>query len=150
MFVTALRVVHGDDAAREWSGSSTTTPASSSPTTPAIVQAVANGEVDVGFVNHYYLFRYLEEQGEDFGARNYYFTNGDVGGLMNVAGAGIVASTEEMALAEELLSYLLSEQSQQYFATETFEFPLVEGVQPDHRRRARARAPSSPSTSTSP
>jgi hypothetical protein len=37
----------------------------------SIVQAVADGEVDVGFVNHYYV-PLIAEEGEDFGACNYY------------------------------------------------------------------------------
>ena len=36
------------------------------------VAAVARGEVDVGFVNHYYLERFLEEEGPGFGARNHF------------------------------------------------------------------------------
>lgn len=31
-----------------------------------IVEAVAASEVDAGFVNHYYLYRFLAEQGETF------------------------------------------------------------------------------------
>ena len=51
---------------------------------------MAAGEVQVAFVNHYYLYQALEEQGEDFPARNYYLKNGDPGALVLAAGAGIL------------------------------------------------------------
>lgn len=129
-FVTALRVVEGEDVARQWlEGIVANDPAVFENNT-AVVQAVANGEVEVGFVNHYYLFRFLAEQGEGFGARNYFFTNGDVGGLINVAGAAVLASSDQENDAHDLLEFLLNEESQEYFANETYEYPLAHGVQP--------------------
>jgi iron(III) transport system substrate-binding protein len=68
------------------------------------------------------------EEGEDFPARNYYLENGDPGALVNVAGVGIVNSTQNTADAEEFLNFMLSEEAQQYFTDETFEYPLIEGV----------------------
>ena len=61
-------------------------------------------------------------------ARNYFFSNGDIGGLINVAGAGILDSAENVTDARRLIEYLLSPDAQRYFADETFEYPLVEGV----------------------
>ena len=78
-FVTALRVTNGDDAAGAWlEGIQANEPKVYSNNT-SIVQATADGEIDVGFVNHYYLFRFLAEEGEGFKARNYFPTGGDVG-----------------------------------------------------------------------
>ncbi len=128
-FVTALRLTNGEDAAREWlEGIQANDPKVYEGNTP-IVEAVANGEIQVGFVNHYYLFRLLEENGQDFGARNYYLKNGDPGALVNVAGAGILEGTDKEDEAKELVEFLVSEEAQQYFANETFEYPLVEGVE---------------------
>jgi iron(III) transport system substrate-binding protein len=70
----------------------------------------------------------LEEQGEDFGARNYNFPRGDVGNLVIVAGAGVLNTADNPEAAESFVEYLLSEEAQQYFADETFEYPLIEGV----------------------
>ncbi len=127
-FVTALRLTNGEDAAREWlEGIQANDPKVYEGNTP-IVEAVANGEIQVGFVNHYYLFRLLEENGQDFGARNYYLKNGDPGALVNVAGAGILEGTDKEDEAKELMEFLVGEEAQQYFANETFEYPLVEGV----------------------
>jgi iron(III) transport system substrate-binding protein len=59
---------------------------------------------------------------------NHYLEDGDAGALVNVAGAGILATTDRPAMAQQLVDYLLAE-GQEFFATETDEYPLVEGVE---------------------
>lgn len=125
-FVTALRIVQGDDAAKAWLEGIKANNPTIYPKNSAIVDAVGRGEVEVGFVNHYYLLRFLAEQGEGFGARNH-FPSGDIGGLMNVAGVGIIAQGNT-DVAEELVDYLLQASAQTYFAQETGEYPLIDGV----------------------
>ncbi len=127
-FVTALRVIEGEEVAREWlEGIQANQPREYDNNLP-ILEGVASGEIEVGFVNHYYLFRKLEDEGEGFGARNYYPQNGDPGALVNVAGIGILNTTDNSEESEAFLDFLLSEEAQQYFADETYEYPLVEGV----------------------
>ena len=82
----------------------------------------------MGFVNHYYLFRFLAEEGEGFKARNYFPTGGDVGATVLVSGVGIVDSSENGENALRFIEFMLSTVSQQYFASQTFEYPVVEGV----------------------
>ena len=130
-WVTALRVTLGEDAAREWLEGVRANQPVEYPNNTSIVEAVAAGEVDVGFVNHYYLFNFLRERGDGFAARNHYTAPGDVGTLINVAGAGIYRDSDAADEATELLRYLLSEEGQTYFAEETFEYPVVAGV-PSH------------------
>ena len=127
-FVTAYRVLRGDDAARAWlEGIQANEPRVYDGNTP-VVQAVADGEIDVGFVNHYYLLRALAEQGESFPVRNHFMSGSDPGALVNVAGAGVVSGTDNQQAARRFVSFLLSDASQQYFAEETFEYPLVAGI----------------------
>ena len=64
------------------------------PNNVSIVQATANGEVEVGFVNHDYLERFLADHGSGFKARNYYIGNGDPGILVLVAGVGILKASD--------------------------------------------------------
>lgn len=45
-----------------------------------------------------------------------------------VSGAGILNSAENRAAAEQFISYLLSPEGQQYFADETYEYPVIAGV----------------------
>lgn len=131
-FITGMRVAHGDEATQEWIEGIRDNRAQEFPNNSSQVEAAANGEIDVGFVNHYYLFRFLAEQGEDFQARNYYFENGDIGGLMNVSGVGILSTTGNQLAAERFVEFMLSTEAQEFYANETFEFPLVEGVAVNH------------------
>ena len=126
--VTAMRAVWGEERAREWlEGIQANEPKVYPKNTPQVAAAAA-GEIDVGFVNHYYLFRFLAEEGEDFPARNYHPRAGGPGSMVMVAGAGILETSENRGNAEKFLSFLLSEVGQQYFASQTFEYPLVDNV----------------------
>ena len=129
-FVTALRVIEGEDRARAWLEGIQANDPFVYPDNSTTLEAVASGEVEVGFVNHYYLFRALEEQGQDFGARNYYLPGADPGNLVIVAGTGILDSATNPEAARSFIQFMLAEEAQQYFAEETFEYPLVEGVEP--------------------
>jgi iron(III) transport system substrate-binding protein len=127
-FVTALRVMDGEDAARKWlEGVKANNPKVYANNT-AIVQAVGAGEIEVGFVNHYYLFSFLKEQGESFPARNYHPRAGDAGAMMNVAGAGVLTTAKNPAAAQRFVEYLLATDAQQFFANQTYEYPLIQGV----------------------
>lgn len=130
-FVTALRQQLGEDTAREWLEGMRDNDAQEYPNNVSIVQAAANGEVDVGFVNHYYLERFLEEYGEEFEARNYYIGNGDPGALVLVAGAGILEASDNKATALEFVDFLLTEPAQQYFTSDVKEYPVAAGVEPE-------------------
>ncbi len=127
-FVTAMRTTLGEDAARDWlEGIQANNPRVYPKNTP-IVDAVSRGEVDVGFVNHYYLHRFLAEHGEEFQARNYHPKNGDIGAMMLVNGAAVLSTAENAREAERFLGFMLSLAAQQYFASQTFEYPLIDGV----------------------
>jgi iron(III) transport system substrate-binding protein len=126
--VTAIRVLWGEERTRVWlEGMQANDPTVYPKNTP-IVAATAAGEVEVGLVNHYYLHRFLAEQGEGFTARNHHLSGGGPGTMVLVAGAGILTDADNGANAELFLDFLLSTVSQQYFAAQTFEYPLVEGV----------------------
>ncbi|MFO7680429.1 MAG: iron ABC transporter substrate-binding protein [Chloroflexota bacterium] len=126
--VTAMRSIWGEDKTREWlQGIQANNPVVYSNNTP-IVAGVAAGEVDAGFVNHYYLYRFLTEEGENFAARNYFLPGGGPGSLIMVSGAGILKTAENAPNAQKFIEFLLSAQGQQYFADETFEYPVTDGV----------------------
>ena len=126
--VTAMRAVWGEDRTRQWlEGIQANEPKVYPKNTPQVA-AVAVGEIDVGFVNHYYLHRFIAEEGEDFPARNYHPRGGGPGSMIMVAGAGILGSAENRANAEKFLTFLLSTVGQQYFASQTFEYPLVDNI----------------------
>ncbi len=126
--VTAMRVLWGENRTRQWlEGILTNDPIVYPKNTPQVAAAAA-GEIDVGLVNHYYLFRFLAEEGDAFPARNYHPRAGGPGALVMVAGAGIISTSENKENAEKFMEFMLSQVTQQYFAGQTFEYPLVEGV----------------------
>ena len=47
---------------------------------------------------------------------------------MMVAGAGVLKTAKNRDNAEKFLNFMLSTVAQQYFAGQTFEYPLVGGV----------------------
>jgi len=126
----SISLVKGEDAARAWLESIKDNDPKRYPNLISIVQAVANGEVDVGFVNHYYVPRLIAEQGDGLKARNYYLGNGDPGATIDVAGVAIHQSTGSTKSAEDFIQYMLDIAAQEYFAQETHEYPLSAGVAP--------------------
>jgi len=129
-FVTALRAMEGENRAREWLLGIQKNEPQVFPKNSPIVAAVGAGEVDVGFVNHYYLFRFLAEQGESFAARNAFLPSGDAGSLVNVAGVGILETSERKEAAAKFVRWLLEPGAQEYFSRETYEYPLAGSVRP--------------------
>ena len=128
VMVTGMRTLWGDEKTRQWLEGINANDPAVYPKNAPIVQAVDAGEIDVGFVNHYYLFRFLQEEGDAFVARNYHPKNGDPGALIMTSGVGVLSTSENQAAALRLVEFLLSDVGQQYFASQTFEYPVVEGI----------------------
>ncbi len=126
--VTGMRVLWGEEKTRQWLKAIQANAPKTYPKNTPIVAAVGAGEIDVGFVNHYYLLRFLQERGESFPARNYHPRGGGPGAIILVAGAGILETSKNKESAQRFLDFVLSPVAQQYFAEQTFEYPVVEGV----------------------
>jgi iron(III) transport system substrate-binding protein len=129
-FVTAYRVLKGDEAAKAWLEGIVANEPKVYEGNGAVLAAIAAGEVEVGFINHYYLLQALAED-EAFPVANHFLAGDDPGSLINVAGAGILTTAPNPVAAQAFVDFLLSEESQQYFATETHEYPLIDGVAAD-------------------
>ena len=126
-FVTALRLIEGEDVARNWLEAMKENGVIYEKNS-AILEAVESGQVDAGLINHYYWFARGNEVGfENMNSEIVAFDSQDVGNLRNVAGVGIVS---EDSRAKAFVEFLLSETAQQYFVTETSEYPLIEGLDP--------------------
>jgi iron(III) transport system substrate-binding protein len=130
-FVTAMRLVEGEDATRAWLEGIVANDPEPFADNEALRDAIAAGEVDIGFINHYYVAEAIAEEGEDYPVALDFPPGGDVGSLVNVAGIGILASSDDADGGTELIEFLLTEESQRYFADEVKEYPLIEGVEAD-------------------
>lgn len=126
-FITAMRVLEGEDVAKGWLEGMVANDARTYANNNAIVEAVGRGEIPMGLVNHYYNFQFLAED-PGLPSRNHQFAAGDIGGLVIPSSASILASSAKKDDAEKFIAFLLSADSQRYFASETFEYPLADGV----------------------
>ena len=128
-FVTALRMEVGDDGALEWLEGMAENDSPTYPDNLSIVDAVARGEIPMGLVNHYYNYRYLDEN-PDAPSRNYVFPNGDIGALLIASTISVLEPAQDSDQAQQLVEFLLDDDAQQFFADETFEYPLIDGIEP--------------------
>ena len=129
-FVTALRVVRGEDDARTWLKAFAANNPVAYEKNGAVRDAVNAGEVALGLVNHYYLYEKIAAEGaENVVAQNQYLP-GDIGGLVNVAGIGVLKNSDNSASSQCFASYLVSDIAQKYFVEKSFEYALVEGIAP--------------------
>jgi iron(III) transport system substrate-binding protein len=130
-FVTAMRLSTGEERTREWlQGFAANDPKTYEKNTP-VVEAAAAGEIELGLVNHYYLYLVKEEQ-PDAPVANHFLEPDDPGALVSVAGAGIIEGTGDEELAREFVEYLLSDEGQRFYSEEAeeAEYPLVDGIEP--------------------
>ena len=128
-FVTAMRHIHGEERTGRWLRAMLDNGVKEFPKNTPIVQAVADDQIDLGLVNHYYLFRFLAED-PDFPAANAYTDPGDAGALINIAGAGLLAPAADNPAARRFIAYLLETPAQTFFSQETNEYPLIDGLDP--------------------
>jgi iron(III) transport system substrate-binding protein len=128
-FVAAMILERGEEGTRAWLEALASNGPVDYPSNSPIVAATDSGEIQGGLVNHYYLLR-LRAEGAGQSAENHFIPAGDVGTLVMPAGAGILAGTDQPDAAHQFIEFLLSLAAQTYFANETFEFPLIDGVDP--------------------
>ncbi|MGN6104368.1 MAG: iron ABC transporter substrate-binding protein [Kofleriaceae bacterium] len=130
VFVTGVRKLLGEDAATKWLAEMKANGTRDYAKNGAIVQAVAAGEIDLGLVNHYYLYQFLKDD-PAFAAKNHFTVARDAGSLVNLSAVGVLASADPAAAraGAELARYLLADATQAAFARETHEYPVVAGVE---------------------
>lgn len=130
-FVTAMRETEGEDVAQAWlEGMVENDPVAFADNETAR-DAVAAGETDLALINHYYIAQAREEEGDDYPVDAYFPPGGDVGSLINVAGIGELATTDQSKEARELIGFLLEPESQEFFTDGVKEYPLTPGAELD-------------------
>jgi iron(III) transport system substrate-binding protein len=88
-----------------------------------VLNAIADGDCDVGFTNSYYLGRELEED-PDFPVAPVWADQEGRGTHVNLSGIGVVKATDDREGARDLVEYLTSPEQQRIFAANNHEFPV--------------------------
>lgn len=131
-FVTAMRLLQGDQKTLAWLKAMKANGAKDYAKNAAIVEALGRGEIALGLVNNYYLYRFNKDN-PNFPVAHHY-TRRDAGAMVNVAGLAVLNTTDQKSDAEKFVAYMLSTPAQTYFVKETNEYPLVKGIQASQKQ----------------
>ncbi|MEU7525936.1 iron ABC transporter substrate-binding protein [Saccharothrix sp. NPDC042600] len=128
-FVTSVRVLKGEEYAKDWLKKFAANDPKRYDNNIAILNALNDGQLPIGLINHYYWYAKVAENGADaVKVKLHHVSGGDPLGLVNVAGAGVIAGSDKADAAQKAVRFLLSEQAQRYFADETAEYPANPAV----------------------
>jgi iron(III) transport system substrate-binding protein len=131
-FITAIRITEGELAAEEFLIAMKEN-AVLFEKNGLIMQAVEDGVVDAGLINHYYWFELENEKGiGNMKSELAWFEDQDAGNLINVAGVAVLSDNPS---ANVFVKWLLGDTAQNYFVERTREYSLtgvpdVAGVKP--------------------
>jgi iron(III) transport system substrate-binding protein len=131
--VSVIRATYGDEKTKQFlQGIKTNADNQVYQKSSQIVDAVAKGQVPLGIVNHYYIYRHLAAQpGAPIAALMPDQQEGGMGAIMNVAGVGVIKSTKHLDNAKLLVEFLVAQAGQRLFAELDKEYPLHQDVKAD-------------------
>ena len=133
----SIVAAHGEDRAREWAedfvGNLARDPKGNDRDQ---MKAIAAGIADIALVNTYYVGLMQssdapEERAVAENLRIVFPNSAGRGTHVNVSGAGITAYAPNPDNAIELLQFLVSDRAQAEYSAANFEYPVVEGVEPN-------------------
>ena len=102
----------------------------------AQILAVAAGEADLAVANTYYLALMLsgkkgaEQQAAAKKVLPFFPNQEDRGTHMNISGGGVLKNAPNPDNAKKLLEFLLTKEAQEHIVNNTFEYPMIDGVEP--------------------
>jgi iron(III) transport system substrate-binding protein len=92
-----------------------------------VLEAIADGDCDVGLTNHYYLERELADD-PDFPVAAVWADQRGRGTHVNLSGIGVVRGSDHAKEARELIEYFLRPSQQRVFVENNHEFPVRGGT----------------------
>jgi iron(III) transport system substrate-binding protein len=129
--VTAVAARYGKARAQKWlNGIRANASGHIYPDNEALVTQVNSGQVQLGVINNYYWYRMRDELGASrTHSAAHLFAPGDPGYVIDVSGAGALASSSHPAEAQKFLDFLVSPAAQEIIAhDQSYEYPLGSGV----------------------
>jgi iron(III) transport system substrate-binding protein len=124
-FVTAMIESRGEAATEVWLNQLLKNKPIMFEKNSQIVAAIDNGQIDLGLVNHYYLWEVSKSLGREISVKNGFFAPKDIGNLINISGVAILKKSNQKDAAGKLIEFLLSDSSQSKFVSDTHEYSLV-------------------------
>ncbi|MDC0231951.1 extracellular solute-binding protein [Pelagibacteraceae bacterium] len=103
----------------------------------AQILAVAAGEADYAVANTYYIALMLsgkkgpEQQAAAKKVKPFFPNQEGRGTHMNISGGGVLKHAPNKSNAIKLLEFLLTKEAQQHIVNNTFEYPMIDGVEPN-------------------
>jgi iron(III) transport system substrate-binding protein len=94
-----------------------------------VLEAIRDGDCDVGLTNSYYLGRELADD-PDFPVAPVWADQEGRGTHVNLSGLGVVRGADHPDEARELIAFLRQPAQQEVFARSNYEFPALEGAAP--------------------
>jgi iron(III) transport system substrate-binding protein len=95
-----------------------------------VLEAIKDGDCDVGLTNSYYLGRELADD-PDFPVAPVWADQNGRGTQVNLSGLGVVRWSDHKEKARELIDFLRKPSEQEVFVRNNHEYPAVAGVKPD-------------------
>jgi iron(III) transport system substrate-binding protein len=95
-----------------------------------VLEAIKDGDCDVGLTNSYYLGRELADD-PSFPVAPVWADQSGRGTQVNLSGLGVVRWSDHKEKARELIDFLREPSQQEVFALNNHEYPAVSGVTPD-------------------
>jgi iron(III) transport system substrate-binding protein len=129
--VTAVAARYGPARAVRWLEAIRNNAASHIyPDNETLVAQVNDGQAELGVINHYYWYRLRDEiGGSQIHSAEGFFATRDPGYVIDVSGAGVLASSAHKAAAQRFVAFLVSRAGQEILAhSESYEYPLGSGV----------------------
>src|SRR5699024_1647341 len=88
-------------------------------------EAVENGEIPFALINNYYWDRQAIEKGEEnMNSKLYFFGTEDLGDMITVAGAGILASSDNQDAAQKFIDFATGVEGQEILTDLSAQYPL--------------------------
>jgi iron(III) transport system substrate-binding protein len=91
-----------------------------------VLEAVNEGEIPIGLINHYYWARH--ENRDSLTAQLVFPSGDDPGGLVNATAIAVLKGSGDNQAAVALVEFLLSDKGQRTFVEQTWEYPVVDGI----------------------
>lgn len=125
--VTAMRLALGDQVTEDFLRGLLANKVQALKGHTDVRQAVGKGEFKLGWVNHYY-YELEKQAGSPVAAIYPDQGAAQMGTTVNISGVGIIKGAQHPDAAQKLVEFLLKPSTQELFAKDNFEIPVLPGV----------------------